>query len=235
MTVYSANKSLLTRLAEINSRFETGRSTQLQAELAEWARLISPSLAERIGNAGSFDEANKIAITEAFKTVGDQNMSRAPKAALAEALQAVPGPTLNAGAAYSLIGRGLGALNYDHARDTAYTTDNYGVRPSRFLLKWEGDKNNSLDRFIGRSFNEIPVGAGVTMQQRESLARSYPGYQVKPVEQRKTEQPTQRPAQPAQQPSQVAPRPEPSQRDIDLAKSNPQLRERFIKHFGREP
>jgi hypothetical protein len=244
MAVYDSNQSLLKRLAEINSRFEAGRSTQLKAELAEWAKeipIIGPSLAQRIGSAANFDEANKIAVTEAFKVVGEQNMSRAPKAALSQALQAVPGPTLNAGAAYGLIGRGLGALNFDHARDTAYTTKGRGLRPSQFLINWEKDKDNSIDRFIGRAFNEIPVGAGVTMQQRESLARSYPGYKIVPLETRRTEQPAQRPAQqpaqtPAQQPTQQAPaRPVPSQSDIDLAKSKPEYRERFIRHFGREP
>jgi hypothetical protein len=132
-------------------------------------------------------------------------------------------------------------LNFDHARDTAYTTKGRGLRPSQFLINWEKDKDNSIDRFIGRAFNEIPVGAGVTMQQRESLARSYPGYKIVPLETRRTEQPAQRPAQqpaqtPAQQPTQQAPaRPVPSQSDIDLAKSKPEYRERFIRHFGREP
>jgi len=169
---YSQARGALTRLADIYGKFEPGRAEPLKAELASWARTFSIQLPESF-NTSSYDQALKIALSQAFSVVGDQNLSRSPKAALTEAVQTVPNPSLDPGATYALIGRALGEMDYVNARDRDYLKRGRGITPEDFVADYDKISGNEEKKFIGKAFEEIPVGRGVQRRDLDSLAQTY--------------------------------------------------------------
>ena len=173
----------LVRLADIFANYEPGRPGEIKAALESWFQGTIgyvPSVLK--GQTVNYDEALKTALKEAFASVGENNLSRAPKAALQEAILTVPNPSSDPGAAYALIGRTLGEMDFLSQRDQDYLSSGRGTRPAQFLTQYAKEKGNLVDKFTADVFNgpnAIPVGKGVTQQQRESLGRTY-GFSPKP-------------------------------------------------------
>jgi hypothetical protein len=168
---YDVNRAGLIRLADIYSRYQSGRLEGIKADLADVARQLRIPLPESF-NTASYDEAMKIALTQAFQSIEANNLSRAPKASLVATVQTVPAPNLASGAAYALIGRELGRMDYYHARDKDYIDNGAGQAPEKFLMGYDKRTGNDLKKFIGKAYSEIPVskGAGQTV---EDLRRTY--------------------------------------------------------------
>ena len=168
---YDVNRAGLVRLADIYSRYQSGRLEGIKADLADVARQLRIPLPESF-NTASYDEAMKIALTQAFQSIEANNLSRAPKASLVATVQTVPAPNLASGAAYALIGRELGRMDYYHARDKDYIDNGVGQAPEKFIMGYDKRTGNDLKKFIGKAYSEIPVskGAGQTV---EDLRRTY--------------------------------------------------------------
>jgi hypothetical protein len=164
-------------LSSIYADYAGGRSAQLQADLASYLKDVGIPIPKSLeGKTPNYDEAMKIATETAFKAVNENAMSRAPKAALQEALAIVAQARLDPGAAYALIGRTIGEMDYIDARDRAYLKAGRGTVPARFNANYEEDPN----KYIANVFqNEIPVGKGVSEETRRSLGKKY-GFEPKP-------------------------------------------------------
>jgi hypothetical protein len=198
---YSSVRSSLTRLADIYSRYEPGRPTAIKAELEQWFSQAGIPLPQSF-SAGNYDEAMKIALTQAFGVVGDQNLSRAPKAALAEAIQTVPAPSLATGAAYALIGRTIGEMDYYYNRDKDYIRQGRGMTPEEFLIDYAERTGKKPQTFIAKAYEEIPVSKGMKREEIESLQRTY-GFtpRLAPSGSSRTQGQPERQTAPAAQPS----------------------------------
>jgi hypothetical protein len=173
----------LVRLADIFANYESGRPAETKAALESWFQGTIGYVPNVLkGQTVNYDEALKTALKEAFASVGENNLSRAPKAALQEAILTVPNPSSDPGAAYALIGRTLGEMDFINQRDQDYLSSGRGTRPVQFLTQYAKEKGNLVDKFTADVFNgpnAIPVGKGVSQSQRESLGRTY-GFTPKP-------------------------------------------------------
>ena len=175
--VYQLQKDNLKRLADIYSNYSAGRFADVKAQLTGvFSSLGIPQPADWASKTPNYDQAIKLATQQAFQAVSDNSLSRAPKDALgrASALTADPSKGIDPGAAYALIGRTLGEMEYIHDRDIAYRKAGRGVRPLDFV----SDYNDKVDYkpYIARAFNgpeAIPVGKGVTEDVRRSLGKTY--------------------------------------------------------------
>lgn len=169
---YDTAKSSLSRLADIYSKYEPGRPAAIKAELQQWLGAAGIPLPESF-SAGKYDEAMKIALTQAFGLVEANELSRAPKAALTSTIQTTPAPNLAAGAAYALIGKTLGEMDYYHNRDKAYLKQGRGIPPEEFLMDYEERNRGKLNESIGKAYSQIPVGRGVTSDEIDGLKKTY--------------------------------------------------------------
>jgi hypothetical protein len=169
---YDTARTSLTRLADIYGRYAPGRPASIKAELQQWLNVAGIPLPESF-SAGKYDEAMKIALTQAFALVEANELSRAPKAALTSTIQTTPAPNLAAGAAYALIGKTLGEMDYYHNRDKAYIKQGRGVPPEEFLMDYEEKNRGKLKDSIGKAYAQIPVGRGVKREDIDSLKDSY--------------------------------------------------------------
>ncbi|CAB5220043.1 LT_GEWL domain containing protein [uncultured Caudovirales phage] len=175
--VYQLQKDNLKRLADIYSNYSAGRLADVKAQLTGvFSSLGIPQPADWASKTPNYDQAIKLATQQAFQAVSDNSLSRAPKDALgrASALTADPSKGIDPGAAYALIGRTLGEMEYIHDRDIAYRKAGRGVRPLDFV----SDYNDKVDYkpYIAKAFNgpeAIPVGKGVTEDVRRSLGKTY--------------------------------------------------------------
>jgi hypothetical protein len=169
---YDTAKTSLARLADIYSKYEPGRPAAIKAELQSWFSTAGVPLPESF-SAAKYDEAMKIALTQAFGLVGANELSRAPKAALESTIQTTPAPSLAAGAAYALIGKTLGEMDYYHNRDKAFIKQGRGIPPEEFLMDYEEKNKGKLKESIGKAYAQIPVGRGVKREDIDSLKDSY--------------------------------------------------------------
>lgn len=169
---YAQVRNSLVRLSNIYSKWSPSRLAELKADLASWAGDLGIELPKSF-NTASYDEALKIATSQAFGIVGDKNLSRSPKAAMTYAAQTVPGPNLAPGAVYALIGRTIGEMDYVNARDRDYLKRGRGIAPEEFIMDYDKSSGNSEKKFIGKAFEEIPVGKDVLRRDLDSLAETY--------------------------------------------------------------
>jgi len=167
---FDTQRRALTRLAQIYNDNSMGRLTDLKATLGDWGRQFGISLGDNF-NAAANDEALKIATSEAIDGVGDSQLGRAPKAGITAKMLTVPKPEMAPAAAYSLIGRTLGEMDYTHARDLAYADKGIGTEVPKFLKDWTS--TTKPDPFIKNAFQEIPVARGTDPKYLEGLMKSY--------------------------------------------------------------
>ena len=167
---YDTQRRALTRLAQIYSDNSMGRLTDLKATLGDWSRQFGISLGDNF-NAAPNDEALKIATSQAIDGVGDSQLGRAPKAGITAKMLTVPKPEMAPAAAYALIGRTLGEMDYAYARDQAFANKGIGTEVPKFLNEWTS--TTKPDPFIKNAFQEIPVARGTDPKYLEGLMKSY--------------------------------------------------------------
>jgi hypothetical protein len=138
--------------------------------LGDWSRQFGISLGDNF-NAAANDEALKIATSEAIDGIGDSQLGRAPKAGITAKMLTVPKPEMAPAAAYALIGRTLGEMDYVNARDKAYANKGLGTEVPKFLNEWTS--TTKPDPFIKNAFQEIPVARGTDPKYLEGLMKSY--------------------------------------------------------------
>jgi len=169
---YGTVRESLVRLADVYSGFKPGRETAIKAEIQEWANAVGVRLPESF-NAAAYDEAMKIALTQAFGLVGENDLTRAPKASVEFSAQTVPTPKMASGAAFALIGKTLGEMDYYHDRDRAYLDQGRGMPPEEFIFKYQDKNKGKLHDSIKKAYSEIPISRGMTDPQIDSLKATY--------------------------------------------------------------
>ena len=170
MGTYDDARGSLTRLADIYSRYEPSRASQIKAELGDWARQFRVDLGPNFATA-PVDEAIKIATSQAISAAGASQLGRAPKVVLENELRTVPSPTLAPGAVYSIIGRTIGQIDYANARDRAYADKGVGTEVPKFISEFTNREKPSS--YISNAFSEIPVARGMKRDELESLMETY--------------------------------------------------------------
>jgi hypothetical protein len=169
---YGTVRESLVRLADIYSGFKPGRETAIKSEIQEWANAVGVRLPESF-NAAAYDEAMKIALTQAFGLVGENDLTRAPKASVEFSAQTVPTPKMASGAAFALIGKTLGEMDYYHARDKAYIKQGRGMPPEEFIFDYQDKNKGKLHDSIKNAYSEIPISRGMTDPQIDSIKSTY--------------------------------------------------------------
>ena len=212
---YANARSALVRLADILSEYKSGRLKNYLADIQGVMQTLGVDDPRITGGAAKFDEAMKIAMTQAFGIVGDQNLSRAPKEALQKAVQTVPNPTLQPGAAYSLIGREIGRMDYFYDKDKEYLEKYAGMSPAQFELRWSKNNKDRFQKTLARAYSEIPVPEGEAGGTIDSLKRTYGRYGYVPrLAERSTTAAPAPATTPAPAPVTTAPAPEQGGQDL---------------------
>jgi hypothetical protein len=174
MATYDTARGNLNRLAQIYSRYEPGRASAIKADLESWFKGTIGYVPKVLqGNAPNYDEALKLALAESFTLVGDNNLSRSPKAALDKAVQTVPNPSLDPAATYSLIGRTIGEMDYLMAKDKAWAESGGNIRPYMFEMQYREKVPDAYNKAVRGAFGQIPVGKNVPPSQVEDIRKQY--------------------------------------------------------------
>jgi hypothetical protein len=184
LEIYDKERAELMRLADIYGAFQTGRLEEYKAKIESMAKGVGmekfiPKILE--GDAAAFDAAMKTALKRAFEAVDANNMARAPKAALQEGILTVPGPTLDPGAVYEMIGRSLGEMDYEHAKDKSYLDRPFGTDPVKFLSEQSDKKGELLQKKYQEAFGSLPVPKGAKPEFVRGLEKSF-GFTAKGTE-----------------------------------------------------
>jgi len=169
---YGTVRESLVRLADVYSKFEPGAPAEIKAKIGAWAKEFGVPLPESF-NPAAYDEAMKIALTQAFGIVGENDLTRSPKAAVEFSAQTVPTPKMASGAAYALIGKTLGEMDYYHGRDRAYIKQGRGMPPEEFIFDYQDKNKGKLHDSIKKAYTEIPLAKGSTDPQIDSLKATY--------------------------------------------------------------
>lgn len=172
---YDIARGSLKRLADIYSNYEPNRAEEMKTQVTDFLAGIGFNVFDRAYQNASFDEAMKTALTQAFKIVDENGLTRAPGAAMQNAVQTVPAPTLTAGGAYMLIGKALGELDYYKNKDQRFLEQPRGTQPAEFLLNYSKNfKDETPTNYTRKVFEtEIRPGPGVTRDTIESARRTY--------------------------------------------------------------
>ena len=174
MATYDTARGNLNRLAQIYSRYEPGRASAIKADLESWFKGTIGYVPKVLqGNAPNYDEALKLALAESFTLVGDNNLSRSPKAALDKAVQTVPNPSLDPAATYSLIGRTIGEMDYLMAKDKAWAESGGNIRPYMFEMQYREKAPNAYKESVRGAFGQIPVGKNVPPSHVDDIRKQY--------------------------------------------------------------
>jgi len=174
MATYDTARGNLNRLAQIYSRYEPGRASAIKADLESWFKGTIGYVPKVLqGNSPNYDEALKLALAESFTLVGDNNLSRSPKAALERAVQTVPNPSLDPAATYSLIGRTIGEMDYLMAKDKAWAESGGNIRPYMFEMQYREKSPNAYKDAVRGAFGQIPVGKNVPPSHVEDIRKQY--------------------------------------------------------------
>jgi len=181
LEIYDKERAELTRLADIYSAFQTGRLEEFKAQLESVLKGVGmdkyiPDIIR--GDAAAFDAAMKTALKRAFEAVDANNMARAPKAALQEGILTVPGPALDPGAVYEMIGRSLGEMDYEFAKDQKYLELPYGADPVKFLSDQAAKKGEGLRQKYQEAFSAVPIPKGANPDFVRGLEKSF-GFKAK--------------------------------------------------------
>jgi hypothetical protein len=183
---YALRRANLERLADIYSQYAGGRAAPAMAELNSWGKGIFGSNFAKSADAGNFDEAMKIAMTEVVSQIAQDNLLRAPKAGMDTLKQTVAGPTLDPGATYALIGRTLGEMDYVHQRDTAYTDKHSRMSPAQFLTQYDRNNAPNIKTHVAQGLNSIPSFKDMSPDIKRSLYQTYGEYGYDPTGGKKT-------------------------------------------------
>lgn len=172
---YDIARGSLKRLADIYSNYEPNRAEEMKTQVTDFLAGLGFNVFDRAYQNASFDEAMKTALTQAFKIVDENGLTRAPGAAMQNAVQTVPAPTLTAGGAYMLIGKALGELDYYKNKDQKFLEQPRGTQPAEFLLNYSKNfKDETPTNYTRKAFEtEIRPGPGVNRETIESARRTY--------------------------------------------------------------
>jgi hypothetical protein len=122
----------------------------------------------------SNDRAVKEAFSMAFNKVANSQLTRAPAATLNEANRTVAMPTLAPGAAYDILGKTVGEMDYLQAQDAAYlkhVSSGKDRDPLLFANSWQ--EKNTFKPYAAAAFSELPFAKGMTPQQKMQIMQQH--------------------------------------------------------------
>jgi hypothetical protein len=173
MAGYQKGEKDLLSLANIYKDYEAGRASNLTAALKSWATSVGmgkmlPDNFDTLSN----DAASKIVTKMGTDYMVNNGLLRAPAAINQTTQKMTPGPTLDPGAVFILMGSQLGELKRQNVEDTLYSDSNTR-NVNKFIRNFNDDKTKNLDVFVASAMSELPVPKGVTQQQLSKLSQDY--------------------------------------------------------------
>jgi hypothetical protein len=155
-TNYDQTRSEISELSNIYQHYQSGRSTEAQAELASWAN----GLGFKLPQAGGFDAGMKSAIQQAFAAVANSGLQKAPRAGLREATMMVASPTRDPAALRKIMADQLATLDYNH--------ELYSTVPGHHLNVGDDIENfaktHKYEDYLSKAHKELPFFKGLTPQ-----------------------------------------------------------------------
>lgn len=172
---YAVSRESLVQIGNIIKDYETNRSSEVKANIKSWANQfglggVLPAGFDDMSN----DQAIKTAFTQAFNQVANSQLTRAPAATLNQANRTVAVPTLAPGAAYDIIGKTVGEMDYLHDQDSAYlkhVSSGKERDPLLFANSWQ-EKNN-FKPYAAMAFSELPFAKGMTPEQKNKIMQQH--------------------------------------------------------------
>lgn len=164
------------RLADLYATDVTPERLQgLKTEVTDIAASLGVNVFSREFENAAFDEAMKIALMQAAKQVDQLGLTRAPGAAMENTIKTVPAPLLAKGAAYALVGRTIGDLDYWANVDKNFLKEPRGTSPTEYLITYNDKyKDETPEKYIKRAFeNDVRPVKGMDRRNIESIRRSY--------------------------------------------------------------
>jgi hypothetical protein len=173
MSGYQIGEKNIMSLANIYKDYEAGRASNLTAALKSWATSVGmgkmlPDNFDTLSN----DAASKIVTKMGTDYMVDNGLLRAPKTINDTTQKMTPGPTLDPGAVFILMGSQLGELKRQNAEDRLYSDSN-ARDVNKFLRSFNDDKTKNLDIFVAAAMSELPVPKGITQDQLSKLSKDY--------------------------------------------------------------
>jgi hypothetical protein len=173
MAGYQIGEKDILSLANIYKDYEAGRASNLTAALKSWATSVGmggmlPANFDTLSN----DAASKIVTKMGTDYMVNNGLLRAPAAINMTTQKMTPGPTLDPGAVFILMGSQLGELRRQNAEDRAYSES--GTRDvNKFLRGFSDDKTKNLDVFVAAAMSDLPVPKGIEQSALRKLALDY--------------------------------------------------------------
>jgi hypothetical protein len=90
--------------------------------------------------------------------------------------QTVAGPKLSPGAAFALVGRTMGDLDYQYDKDRAYIRKGRGTDYGEHAIVWKENNKININDYYRKAYSSIPEPKGMEEPMRRSLQKSY-GYE----------------------------------------------------------
>jgi muramidase (phage lysozyme) len=175
------------RIGDILSEYQGGQTEQAMQKLRGLAQAVgvAPDSWKRASN--DFDELYKLTMTAALEGAQQNGFNRAPKSTVSNELSTQPGPSVNARAAYSLVGRQIADLNYQMAQDKEWLKQPRDTRPMVFKNNYVNSTQGNGEAYKGYVRDAFenhlaPPNKNVTRDDIENLRKTYGNFTPKGYE-----------------------------------------------------
>jgi hypothetical protein len=166
-------KALNDQLINIYTKFDMNRLSTQKADAIGYLisiPVIGDYVKSKLGDLQNATDASvKAAITDAFKVVNDENMGKAPRTGMIEALQTVPGPDLGSGARYILITKDQATLDRSADRFDAWIAAGSPVDHVKFMRNWDKEDGHAFNDYLKKSVAKTPYFAGMDEKDKKVL------------------------------------------------------------------
>ena len=160
-STYDQTRSEISELSNIYQHFQSGRSADIQGELASWANTFGFKLPQ----AASADAAMKSAIQQAFAAVANSGLQKAPRAGLREATMMVASPSRDPAALRKILTDQLATLDYQHDMYTNVPGHNLNVGDDMDAFT----KAHKYGDYLGKARKEVPLFKGITPETLKNV------------------------------------------------------------------
>jgi hypothetical protein len=195
MASYQPIRSELVRMGHILEDYKSGRGAEALADLGGVAQRLGISSSDIAKNSANFDELYKLSMQQALGAMSENGFQRAPKTMADKELATVPSASIQPGAAYALLGRKIGEMDWLNARDNEYIKNHRQTPPSQFMQNWNQNPQSKIEPYIRNAFhNDVPAGTGVTAEDINSQRRTWGEYTPPNIRQKQQQQQSQMPS-----------------------------------------
>ena len=153
---FQPQRNQLLELAHIYQNFQAGRGSEAIADLTGWANRVLPK-GTQLPFVDGFDAAYKSAVQQAFSTLQDSGMQRAPRTGFAEALLTSARPDAAPAAIRKIMTDGLAYLDFNHD-----LYNKVGPRKDVNDALREFNSSHNFDDYVQKARKEVPMFKGIT-------------------------------------------------------------------------